>query len=212
MINVLIVDDHVIVQKGLREILSTTADIRITDEAGSGGDALQLIREKNYDVILLDISLPDKNGIEVLKLIKSSHPKLPVLMLSAASEDEYALRALKTGASGYIHKQSAPEQLIDAVRLAASGKKYVSPHVAEELANALDPDTSPSREPHHALSNREYETLRMIASGKKLSDIAEAMSLSPKTVSIYRSRMMEKMKFKSNADIIRYAVSHKLIE
>lgn len=212
MINVLIVDDHVIVQKGLREILSTTSDIRIIDDAGNGKDALELIQENKYDVILLDISLPDKNGIEVLKLIKSSHPKLPVLMLSAASEEEYALRALKTGASGYIHKQSAPEQLIDAVRLAASGKKYVSAHVAEELANAIDPEMGEPRELHHTLSNREYETLRMIASGKKLSDIAEAMSLSPKTVSIYRSRMMEKMRFKTNAEIIRYAVSHKLIE
>jgi two-component system invasion response regulator UvrY len=210
MIHVLIVDDHIIVQKGLQQILSAIDQIRVTGEAVSAAQALAMVRENEYDAVLLDICLPDQNGLELLKQMKASRPNLPVLILSAANEEQYAVRAIKMGASGYLHKQSAPTQLVDALYRVVSGKKYITARVAEELANSMDQRQVP--ETHYALSNREYETLRLIASGKKLSDIADTMSLSPKTVSVYRARMMEKMKFRSNADVVHYAINHRLIE
>jgi two-component system invasion response regulator UvrY len=210
MINILIVDDHTIVRKGLSQILSDTEDLRVAGEAENGMQAIKMIQDNNYDVVLLDIILPDKHGIDVLNQIKLNKPQQAVLMLSSYPEDQYALRSLKAGASGYINKQSPPPQLLAAIRQVATGKKYISESLAEELANGLSQDHHEL--PHQTLSNREYQTLCLIASGKKLSEIAATMSLSAKTVSVYRARLMEKMHLKSNAEMVHYAITHHLID
>lgn len=210
MIRVLIADDHAIVRQGLKLILSETTDMVVAGEADSGVSALKLARAGEWDVALLDISMPDKNGIDVLKQIKNEFPKNPVLMLSMHPEEHYAIRALKAGASGYLTKQSAPALLVTAIRQVASGRKYVSPELAEELANTLGVDTD--RPLHETLSDREYQVLCLIASGKPLSDIAEKLSLSAKTVSVYRARLLEKMKLKNNAELTHYGIKHQLVE
>ena len=210
MIRVLIVDDHAIVRRGLRQIVAETGDIVVNGEAETGSQAIKTARQEDFDVMLLDISLPDKNGIEVLKQIKKEQPKLAVLMLSMHGEREFAVRALKAGASGYLTKQSAPAQLVTAIRHVAAGKKYVSPALAEELANALGVDTE--KPLHETLSDREFQTLRLIASGKTLSDMSAELCLSPKTISVYRSRLLEKLKLKNNSDLIRYAIKNRLAD
>ena len=208
MIRVLIVDDHAIVRRGLRQILAETSDIAVTGEAETGFQAIKIARQDTFDVVLLDISLPDKNGIEVLKQIKKEQPKLAVMMLSMHTEREFAVRALKAGASGYLTKQSAPALLVTAIRHVAAGKKYVSPALAEELASSLGADTE--RPPHESLSDREFQTLRLIASGKTLSDIAAELRLSPKTISVYRARLLAKLKLSSNSALTRYAIKNQL--
>lgn len=210
MIKVLVADDHSIIRQGLRQILEDTSDMRVTGEAASGLQAMQMAQEGDYDLLLLDITLPDKNGIEVLKQVKQDKPQLPVLMLSMHPEEQYALRSLKAGASGYLNKQSAPAELINAIRQVAGGKKYISSQLAEELAQGLSEGYQELS--HQTLSNREYQTLCLMASGKKLSEMAEIMSLSPKTVSVYRARLLEKMKLKTNAEAIHYAITHHLID
>jgi DNA-binding NarL/FixJ family response regulator len=210
MIRVLIVDDHAIVRRGLRQIVAETGDIVVNGEAETGSQAIKTARQEDFDVMLLDISLPDKNGIEVLKQIKKEQPKLAVLMLSMHGEREFAVRALKAGASGYLTKQSAPAQLVTAIRHVAAGKKYVSPALAEELANAMGVDTE--KPLHETLSDREFQTLRLIASGKTLSDMSAELCLSPKTISVYRSRLLEKLKLKNNSDLIRYAIKNRLAD
>ncbi len=208
-IRVLIADDHAIVRQGLRAILSDTADMVVAGEAENGVRALQLLRDGSWDVVLMDVNMPDRNGIDTLKLVKKEFPKLPVLMLSMHPEEQYAVRALKAGASGYLSKQSAPEQLVLAIRQVASGKKYVSAEVAEQLATAITED---DRAPHERLSDREYQTLCMIASGKTLTQIGEELNLSVKTVSVYRARLLEKMKLKNNAELTHYGLKHGLVE
>lgn len=210
MIKVLIADDHALIRKGLKQLLDDTDDMRMTGEAENGMQAIRMVDESAFDVVLLDISMPDKHGIEVLKQIKANHPQLPVLMLSMHPEEQYALRSMKSGAAGYLNKQSAPLQLVTAIRQVASGKKYISTELAEQLANGLSQGYQELL--HQTLSNREYQTLCLMASGKKLSEMAEIMSLSPKTVSVYRSRLLEKMKLKNNAEAIHYAISNHLIE
>ncbi|MEW6563053.1 MAG: response regulator transcription factor [Pseudomonadota bacterium] len=210
MIKVLVADDHSIIRKGLRQILNDTDDMRVGGEAENGQEAIRLAQENDYDLVLLDISMPDKHGIEVLKQIKSVRPQLPVLMLSMHPEEQYALRALKAGAAGYLNKQSAPAQLVNAIRQVASGKKYISGELAEQLANGLSQGFKDLA--HQKLSNREYQTLCLMASGKTLTEMAEVMSLSVKTVSVYRVRLLEKMNLKNNAEAIRYAVSNHLID
>ena len=210
MIKVLVADDHSIIRQGLRQILEDTSDMRVTGEAENGVQALQIAQEGDYDLLLLDITLQDKNGIEVLKQIKKSRPQLPVLILSMHPEAQYALRSLKAGASGYLNKQSAPTELINAIRQVASGKKYISGQLAEQLALGLSQGYQELS--HQTLSNREYQTLCLMASGKKLSEMADIMSLSPKTVSVYRARLLEKMKLKTNAEAIHYAITHHLID
>jgi len=210
MIKVLIADDHALIRKGLKQILDDSHDMRVTGEAENGIQAIQMSLHNQYDMILLDISLPDRNGIDVLKQIKTNCPNTPVLMLSMHPEDQYAVRSMKAGAAGYLNKQSAPAQLLTAIRNVASGKKYISTELAEQLANGL---SEGYRElTHETLSDREYQTLCLMASGKKLSEMARIMSLSPKTVSVYRSRLLEKMKLKTNAEAIHYAISNHLIE
>ncbi len=210
MIKVLIADDHALIRKGLKQLLDDTDDMRMTGEAENGMQAIRMVDEGEFDVVLLDISMPDKHGIVVLKQLKTSHPALPVLILSMHPEEQYALRSMKAGASGYLNKQSAPAQLVNAIRQVASGKKYISIELAEQLADGLSEGYQELL--HQTLSNREYQTLCLMASGKKLSEMAEIMSLSPKTVSVYRSRLLEKMKLKNNAEAIHYAISNHLIE
>jgi DNA-binding NarL/FixJ family response regulator len=211
VIEVLVVDDHALIRKGLRQILDDTNDIRVTGEAETGMQAISMVRDHDYGIVLLDITLPDRYGIDVLRQLKVQRPGLPVLVLSIHPEDEYAMRSIKAGAAGYMSKQSAPSQLVSAIRHVASGRKYISNTLAEQLANELI-RPAVQAQPHQALSNREYQTLRLMASGKSLSEMADIMSLSAKTVSVYRARMMEKMGFRSNADAIRYAVNNHLVE
>ena len=209
-IRVLIADDHAIVRQGLRQILSDTPDLTVSGEAENGVQAVQMVRAGEWDVVLMDVSMPDRNGIDALKLIKKEYPRLPVLILSMYPEEQYAIRALKAGAGGYLTKQSAPELLVTAIRQVASGKKYVSPSLAEELANAIGDDCE--RPPHEKLSDREYQTLCMIASGKTPAEIAEALNLSVKTVSVYRARLLEKMNLRNNAELTHYGLKHGLAE
>jgi len=209
-IRVLIADDHAIVRQGLRQILSDTPDLTVSGEAENGVQAVQMVRAGEWDVVLMDVSMPDRNGIDALKLIKKEYPRLPVLILSMYPEEQYAIRALKAGAAGYLTKQSAPELLVTAIRQVASGKKYVSPSLAEELANAIGDDSE--RPPHEKLSDREYQTLCMIASGKTPTEIAEALNLSVKTVSVYRARLLEKMNLRNNAELTHYGLKHGLAE
>ena len=209
-IRVLIADDHAIVRQGLRQILSDTPDLTVAGEAENGVQAVQMVRAGEWDVVLMDVSMPDRNGIDALKLIKKKFPRLPVLILSMYPEEQYAIRALKAGAAGYLTKQSAPDLLVTAIRQVASGKKYVSPSLAEELANAIGEDTE--RPAHEKLSDREYQTLCMIASGKTPTEIAEALNLSVKTVSVYRARLLEKMHLRNNAELTHYGLKHGLAE
>ncbi|MCB1963794.1 MAG: response regulator transcription factor [Rhodocyclaceae bacterium] len=209
-IRVMIADDHAIVRQGLRQILSDTDDMEVAGEACNGVEALQLSRDGEWDVVLMDVSMPDRNGIDALKLIKKEQPRLPVLILSMYPEDQYAIRALKAGAAGYLTKQSAPDQLVTAIRQVASGKKYVSATLAMELADAIGEDSD--RPLHEKLSDREYQTLCMIASGKTLTQIAEELNLSVKTVSVYRARLLEKMHLSNNAELTHYGLKFKLVE
>lgn len=210
MIKVMITDDHAIVRQGLKQILSETGDISVTGEAENGIQAIRIIRQQAFDVMLLDISLPDRNGIEVLKQARKECPDLAVLMLSMHNENEFAIRALKAGAAGYLNKQSAPAQLVVAIRQVASGQKYITPALAMELANAIATDTDQPL--HTSLSDREYQTLCLIAAGKGLTEISEEMCLSPKTVSVYRTRLLEKLKLTNNSELIRYAIMHHLVD
>lgn len=209
IIKVIITDDHAILRDGLKQILSETDDIQVVAEADNATEAIMLARKKPADVMLLDISLPDRNGVEALKILKKEHPALAVLMLSMHREDQYAIRSLKAGASGYLTKQGAAAELVQAIRTVAKGKKYLSATVAESLANHLGDDEKPL---HEALSDREFQTLSMIASGMTVSEIAEKLCLSVKTVSVYRARMLEKMQLHNNAEITHYAIKNHLVD
>ncbi|MYN30394.1 response regulator [Duganella levis] len=210
IIKVFIADDHAIVREGLKQILAETRDIVVAGEAENGLDAIKLFRKSECQVMLLDISLPDRNGIEVLKQIKKEKPELAVLMLSMHREDQYAIRALKAGAAGYLTKQSAPKELVTAIRQVGSGLKYISAALAQELANHVGEDHEAPL--HDTLSDREYQTLTMIASGKTVGVIAKELSLSVKTVSEYRARLLVKMKLKNSAELTHYAIKNQLIE
>lgn len=209
-IHVLIADDHAIVRQGLKQILSETEDMLVTGEADDGAEALGLARQQPWDVFLLDVSMPNRNGIDTLKQLKKEFPRLPVLILSMHPEEQYAVRALKAGASGYLTKQSAPEQLVNAIRQVASGKKYLSPAVAQQLADAISEATDKS--PHERITDREYQVLKLIAAGKTQTQIAETLNLGVATVSTYRARLLEKMGLKSTAELIRYGLEHGLAE
>lgn len=209
-IKVFIADDHAIVREGLKQILAETRDIVVAGEAENGVDAIKLFRKSACQVMLLDISMPDRSGIEVLKQLKKETPELAVLMLSMHREDQYAIRALKAGAAGYLTKQSAPKELVTAIRQVAGGLKYISAALAQELANHVGEDHEAP--PHDALSDREYQTLTMIASGKTVGMIAKELSLSVKTVSEYRARLLVKMKLKNSAELTHYAIKNQLIE
>jgi len=210
MIKVLIADDHSVVRAGLKQIISGVPDMIVVDEAENATEVLDKIRKTYYSVVVLDIAMPGKSGLDALKEIKAEFPRLPVLMLSMYPEDQYAIRALRSGAAGYMTKDSAPEELVTALRTVSTGRKYISPSLAERLAFNLDSDTK--KESHEMLSDREYQVLCLIARGKTISEIAEQLSLSVKTISTYRGRILEKMQLKNNAELTNYAVRHHLTD
>lgn len=210
MLKILVVDDHPVVRQGLKRIIAETYGDIVIDEACNGREAINKVRETDYDIVSLDISLPDLHGLDVLKQLKSEKPKLPILVLSIHPEEQYALRVLRHGASGYLTKDSAPDELIAAIQKVSSGGKYISPSLAEKLAFNLDTDVE--KPLHDILSDREYQVLCLIASGKATKDIAEELLLSVKTVSTYRSRILSKMAMKNNTELIRYGVQNQLID
>jgi two-component system, NarL family, invasion response regulator UvrY len=208
MKRILIVDDHAVVCGGLRQFLANTPDCQIAGEARTGADALAQVAEESWDLVLLDIGLPDMSGIEVLNRIRSRRPALPVLIFSMYAEDEYAMTALKAGATGYLPKDSTPEEILEAIRRATGGGKYLSPHLADILLSGAMP--SGQQLPHESLSPREADVMRRLSRGESLTHIAECLHLSPKTITTYRARIMEKLGIHSNAELTRYVVEHKL--
>ena len=210
MITILLVDDHAIFREGLKKIIENTAGMRVTGEANNGDEALQKIKENEFDLVILDISLPGQSGLEVLKELKRNNPKLPVLILSMHAEEQYARRLLKSGASGYLKKDSAFDQLVSAIRTIDSGKKYISPVVAHILAEFIERDAEKDR--HELLSDREFQVLCLISSGKTVTEISKELSLSDKTISTYRARILEKMKMKTNAELTFYTINNKLVK
>ena len=208
--NIIVADDHEVVREGLKQILSTIPGITQINSVSTGADLVELIKVNDYDIAILDISMPGKSGIEVLKEIKVLKPELPVLMLSMYSEKQYAVRVLKAGASGYLTKDTASEELITAVEKIAGGRKYIPPDLAEKLAEEVSLESDKLL--HEYLSDREFEVFRLMAGGKTVKEIADELLLSPKTVSTYRARIYEKMKFKSRAELTAYAIRNKLLE
>ncbi|MBR7783042.1 response regulator [Undibacterium luofuense] len=209
-IKLIIVDDHPIVREGMKSLVAGTQDMTIVAETASGIEAIRFARQMPFSVMLLDITLNDKNGIEVLKQIKTEKPDANILIFSMHREDQYAIRALKAGASGYLSKQCSTADLLQAIRQVATGLKYITPQLAQELANNLNQEHEDA--PHKSLSDREFQTLTMIASGKSVSDIAKDLSLSVKTISEYRSRILLKMKLRHNAELTHYAIKNQLVE
>ncbi|MDX1762908.1 MAG: response regulator transcription factor [bacterium] len=210
MLRVLIADDHAVVRQGLMQILGEMTEAVEADQVASGPEALAKVWEKDYDVALLDVSMPGMTGLEVLKELRTDKPQLPVLMLSMHSEEQYAVRALKAGASGYLTKASTPEELITAILRIAKGQKYVTATLAEKLADYMGSVTDQA--PHECLSDREYEVMCKLASGTTVTEIAKELSLSVKTVSTYRTRILNKMNLKTNAQLTFYAIENHLID
>ena len=210
MIKILIADDHALVRAGLRQVLSEIDDIEVSGEASTGTEVVAKVREQDWDVVLLDISMPDLNGIDALRQIRQIKPNLPVLILSMYPEDQYAINLLRAGASGYMTKESAPCQLVAAIRKVVQGRKYVSPSLAEILALEIGGDID--KPLHECLSQREFQIFCKLSGGLSVSQIAEELFLSVKTVSTYRSRIMDKMKLKNNAELTYYAIKNHLIE
>jgi len=207
---ILIADDHSVVRHGLKQILAEEFKKAVFGEASNGRQAIDLVGKETWDVVVLDITMPGATGLDVLKEIKQSKPKLPVLMLSMHPEDQFAVRMLKSGAAGYMTKESAPGELVGAVKKVMSGGRYVSPNLAEKMAALLSIDVQTL--PHERLSDREFAVLRMIASGKTVSAIAKELFLSVKTVSTYRTRILEKTGLANSAELTRYAIQHKLVD
>ncbi len=209
MIRLLIADDHPVVRSGLRRIAEEDEDIIVTAEASNGEEALAALRKAAVDMVLLDISMPGAPFIDTLKRLRDEHPTVRVLVLSAHPEDQWAVRALRAGASGYLTKDHSPDQLVEAVRRVFRGGRYVSPTLAEQLASRLGSEFAGA--PHELLSDREFEVLRRLGAGHTVKDVASDLHLSPKTVSTYRTRLLEKLGVRSNADLVRYASQHGLI-
>lgn len=210
MIKILIADDHPVVRRGLREMLAEVGDIFIGGEAGSAPEVIELVRNERWDVVVLDISLPGGNGIELIDVIRRERPDARVLILTVFSEEQYAVRAIRAGAAGFLTKESAAEKLIEAIVKIANGGRYVTPELAETLASVLAGETS--GQPHERLSDREFEILRMIASGRTVSQVAQDLALSVKTVSTHRTRILRKMNMKTNAELTHYAVRRGLVD
>ena len=209
MIHVVLCDDHAILRRGIRDTLAEATDIIVTAEAGCYSELREQLRTATCDVLLLDINMPGRSGLEVLASVRETHPHIHVIMVSMYPEDQYALRSIKAGAAGYANKAGDPVQLIEAVRIVQSGRKYLTPEVAQMLAESLAQPVAPV--PHETLSEREMQTLLKIASGQKQTDIAQELMLSPKTVSVYRARVLEKLGMCSNAELTAYAIHNKLI-
>ena len=209
MIRVLIADDHAIVREGLKQIVAEVPDMAVAGEAADGDEVLERVAEQDYDVVLLDISMPGKSALDVLKELRRGKPEMPVLILSIHPEEQYAVRFLKAGAAGYIQKEAAPDELVTAVRKVSQGRKYVSPALAERLAAALETDVG--KPLHETLSDREYQVMCMIGQGKTVTEIAKELSLNVRTVSTYRSRVLKKMNMKTSAQLTRYVIENQLI-
>jgi DNA-binding NarL/FixJ family response regulator len=210
VIKVLVADDHAIVRRGLRQILAETTDVIVGGEAASGDEVLRLVRDQRWSLVILDISLPRGNGLELLTTIRREKPEIPVLILTVHPEEQYAVRCIKAGAAGFLNKESAPEQLIEAVRKIAGGGRYVTAELAETLASVLA-GASPGA-PHERLSDREFEIFKMLGSGKTVSQIAQQLALSVKTVSTHRARILKKMSLQTNAELTHYAMRNHLVE
>ncbi len=209
MIRVLIADDHAVVREGLKQIVTENPDMTIAGEAGNGHEVLELARTRDCDLVLLDLAMPGKDGLDTLKELRLLQPQLPVLILSVYPEEQYAVRLLRAGAAGYLTKESAPEELVAAIRKVSKGGRYVSASLGEQLALLLDSDSD--RPPHEALSDREFRVMVMLASGKTVTEVADALCLSVKTISTYRSRALAKMNMRNNAEFSFYAMKHGLI-
>ena len=210
MIRVLVADDHTIVREGLKQILAKSGDLVVAGEAANGNDVLRMVREHEWDVLVTDMSMPGRNGLELIKLVIAARPKLPVLVLSMYGEEQFAVRAIRAGASGYLNKESASDQLVSAIRKIAGGGVYVSAAVSETLLrNVRDGERNL---PHEQLSDRELQVLQFIAGGLSVNDIAARLNLSPKTVSTHKTRLLEKMNMSNQAELIRYALAHGLVD
>jgi two-component system, NarL family, invasion response regulator UvrY len=210
MKRIIIADDHEIVRAGLKQIIADDPDLSVEGEASDGQELLEKLRKKKFDLVLLDMKMPGRSGLEILKQLKIEHPSLPVLVLSMHSEEQYAVRTIKAGASGYITKETAPDKLIEAIRRVCGGGKYISQSLAEKLADSIS-DTK-GKPPHEYLTDREFQVMCMIASGKTISEIARELFLSVKTISTYRQRILEKMGMKNNAEMTHYVISNNLLE
>jgi DNA-binding NarL/FixJ family response regulator len=210
MIRILVADDHAVVREGVKRIVADTSDLVVAAEASQSQEVLSKVAARTCDVVLLDISMPGRSGLEILQQLKRAHPALPVLVFSVHPENQYALRVFKAGASGYLTKDSIPEELVTAIRKVVRGGHYVSPSLAEHLV--LEVTTGSDKPPHANLSDREYQVLCLLASGKTATEIAKELSLSVKTVSTHRSRILAKMHMKTNAELMHYAIRHRLVE
>ncbi|MCL4682206.1 MAG: response regulator transcription factor [Rhodocyclaceae bacterium] len=210
MIRILLADDHAIIRDGLRQIFAETGDLQVAGEAASGHEVLARVREADWDILLLDLSMPGKSGLELIKQIKTEKPRLPILVLSMHEPEQYAQRALRAGAAGYLNKDSDAPQLIEVVRKVARGGVFVGPEVAEQMARGLMPDAE--RLPHSLLSDREFQVFRLIAGGIAITDIARQLSLSVKTVSTHKTRIMQKMNLANHTELVRYALDHRLLD
>jgi DNA-binding NarL/FixJ family response regulator len=209
VIKILIADDHAIIRRGLKQIVSEQTDMTVAGEAGNAREVLDLVGNQEWGVVVLDINMPGQSGLDVLKELRREHPKLPVLVLSVHPEDQYGIRVLKAGAAGYLTKESAPDELVQAIRKVYRGGKYISASLAESLVFALG--TKSDRPMHEGLSDREYQILTMIASGKTVSEIGTELSLSVKTISTYRARVLEKMNMRTNAELTHYVIENQLL-
>ncbi len=210
MIRILIADDHGVVRQGLRQIISERMNMTVAAEAASGQEALDLVRENEFDVAIIDIAMPGRGGLDILRDLRAERPDMKVIVLSMYSEEQYAVRSLRDGAAAYLTKTSAPDELVLAIETVAAGRRYITSSIADRLAGYVEDSTT--RPAHELLSDREMQVLVLIGSGRTVSDIAEELTLSVKTVSTYRSRVLEKMALTSNADLIRYAIHHRLVD
>ena len=210
MLKVLIADDHAVVRQGLTQILADMPELTVAGECSTGEETLQKLRSEEWDLVVMDISMPGRNGLELLRSVKENHPDLPVLVLSMHPEDQYAVRMHKAGASGYLTKESAPEELVKAIRKIIGGGRYVSPSLAELLASQID--SGLARPTHESLSDREFQVIRMLAEGRTVKEIADELVLSVKTISTYRARALEKLDLRTNAQLIHYAFHNGLVE
>jgi len=210
MIRIITADDHAVVRRGLRDIVSAEPDMNIVAEAATAQELLDIVRKESCDTVVMDITMPGRNGLDVLKDLKQEQPRLPVLVLTMHAEEQFGLRTLKAGAAGYLNKESAPAELVTAIRKVVTGGRYLTPTLAEALAaNVVAPLDGPL---YQVLSNREYEVFRLLASGKTVTEIAQALILSVKTVSTYRTRILDKMRLKNNAELIHYAIRNRLVD
>ena len=210
MIRLVLADDHTIVREGLKQLLIAAGDLAVVGEAQNGHEVMERVRELDFDLLLLDMSMPGKSGIELIKQVRAEKPKLRILVLSMHEEHQYAVRAIRAGAAGYLTKESATRQLVDAIRKVASGGAFISAEVAQQLALGAMPDAKGPL--HGTLSDREFQVFKLIAEGKSVSDIAERLNLSVKTVSTHKSNILQKMNMSTQAELIRYAINERLVD